>query len=352
MSDFHPRCPPPTGLVGPVRVDPVGLVRPRRGTAAGPSWRTTSHGLVVPADVPLTVEQRILEAATRLPSGGMVTGWAALRLAGAAWFDGLAPDGVRLLPVPVLLPHASRIRSAGVLVTRTRRVLPEPVARSGILCAPSETALLHELRRTTSARRAGIAVDMALAAGVADLARLREAAGRLPGAAAYAIERACAECRSPKESEMLQVWEAVAGFPRPLMNREVRDLAGRLLAIVDLLDVEAGVCGGFNGAAHRSAARQSRDEKRHAALRGVGLETFAVVGSDSERVQVERMTAARARAAWAPPGQRRWQVGAFVPAPPLVVPDAHEVERDAVMLQHYADLDARGPGEPSGRQSR
>jgi hypothetical protein len=133
------------------------------------------------------------------------------------------------------------------------------------------------------------------------------------------------------------------------MNREVRDLSGRLLAVVDLLDVEAGVCGEFNGAAHRSAARQSRDEKRHALLRGVGLETFTVVGSDSERVQVERMTAARARAAWVPAGKRRWQVGAFVSAPPLVVRDAQEAERDAVMLQHYADLDARRRGEPSGR---
>ena len=195
-------------------------------------------------------------------------------------------------------------------------------------------------------------VDMALAAGVVDLARLREAATvqrRLPAEAAYALGRACGECRSPRESDMLQVWESVAGFPRPLMNREVRDRAGRLLAIVDLLDVSAGVCGEFNGAAHRSAARQSRDEKRHAALRGVGLETFTVVGSDSERVQVERMSAARARAAWASPDERRWQVGAFVPAPPLVVPDALEAERDAIMLQHYADLDARGGGEPPGR---
>lgn len=337
MSDFHPRCPPPTGLVGPVRVDPVGLVGPRRGTAAGPSWRTTSHGLVVPADVPLTVEQRILEAATRLPSGGMVTGWAALRLAGAAWFDGLAPDGVRLLPVPVLLPHASRIRSAGVLVTRTRRVLPEPVARSGILCAPSETALLHELRRTTSARRAGIAVDMALAAGVADLARLREAAGRLPGAAAYAIERACAECRSPKESEMLQVWEGDLDLPRPLMNREVLDLSGRVMAVVDLLEVDSGTYGEYNGASHRSRERQRRDEARADALRRAGLEGFVLVAGDSERVWRERMQSARGRAAWLPEEQRRWRVGAFVPAPPL--PSADDAAFEVLMLEHYRSLE-------------
>ena len=195
-------------------------------------------------------------------------------------------------------------------------------------------------------------VDMALAAGVVDLDRLRKAADtqrRQPPAAAYALQRACAECRSPRESEMVQVWESAAGFPRPLMNREVRDLSGRLLAVVDLLDVEAGVCGEFNGAAHRSAARQSRDEKRHADLRAVGLETFAVVGSDSEQVQVERMTAARGRALWLPPGERRWQVGAFVPAPTLVVPDEEEAAREQIMLEHYAALEERELGEPSGR---
>lgn len=147
---------------------------------------------------------------------------------------------------------------------------------------PAELALLHELRRAGSDRRAGVMVDMALAAGVVELDALRRSAGarRLPGAAAYALRRACGECRSPRESDMLQVWEGMAGFPRPLMNREVRDLGGRLLAVVDLLDVEAGVAGEFNGAAHRSAARQSRDERRNAALRGVGIETCAVVGSD------------------------------------------------------------------------
>ena len=176
MSEFHPRCPPPAALIRPVRVDPDGVSGPSRGTAAGPRWRTSSHGLVVPADVPLTVEQRILEAAVRLPAGGLVTGWAALRLAGAAWFDGLARDGRTPLPVPVLLPHARRSRGPGVLDERTRRLRPDPLERHGIPCAPSEVALLHELRRAGTPRLAGVAVDMALAARVVDLDLLRDLA--------------------------------------------------------------------------------------------------------------------------------------------------------------------------------
>lgn len=337
MPDFHPCCPAPIGLVRPVRVDPDGESGPRRGTAAGPSWRTSSHGLVVPADVPQTVEQRILEAAVRLPEGGMVTGWGALRLAGAAYFDGFA--GRKALPVPVLLPHTSRIRGPGVLVERTRARLPDPVVRHGMPCAPGELALLHELRRASSARTAGVMVDMALAAGVIDLERARHAASvrRQPASAAYALQRACAECRSPRESEMMQIWESDLGFPRPLMNREVLDLSGRVIAVVDLLEVESGTYGEYNGASHRSRERQRRDEARAHALRGVGLEGFVLVAGDSERVWRERMGSARGRALWLPEDRRPWRLGAFVPAPPL--PDADEAAFEALMLEHYRSLE-------------
>jgi hypothetical protein len=351
-DSWHPRCPPPTGLVLPVRRLGPDRSGPSPGVLRGGAWVQVAQGWHVPAGTPRTPEQRTFEVAVRLREASLITGWAALRLAGASYFEGLAEDRRMPLPVPVLLPHHARLRGPQVRVERTRLPLPAAVWQSGVRCVPGELALLHELRRAATPRHAGVMVDMALAAGVVDLSRLRQAASdqrRLPAGAAYALDRACGECRSPRESDMLQIWESVAGFPRPLMNREVRDLSGRLLAVVDLLDVEAGVCGEFNGAAHRSAARQSRDEKRHAALRGVGLETFAVVGSDSERVQLERMAAARARAGWAAPHQRRWQVGAFVPAPALVVRDEEEVARDRIMLAHYAELESRRRGEPPGR---
>jgi hypothetical protein len=349
-DNWHPRCPPPIGLVAPVRRSGGRRDGPTPGVLRGPGWLQVARGWHVPAGTPRTPEQRAFEVGVRLRPGALLTGWAALRLAGASYFEGL--DRRTPLPVPVLLPHEARLRGPEVRVERTRLPIPAAVWHAGVPCVPHERALLHELRHAVGARRAGVMVDMALAAGVVDLARLRQVASAQRGlspSAAYAVDRACAECRSPRESDMLQVWESVAGLPRPLMNREVRDLSGRLLAIVDLLDVEAGVCGEFNGAAHRSAARQSRDEKRHAALRGVGLETFTVVGRDSEPAQVERMTAARARAAWAPPADRRWRVGAFVPAPPLVIPDAEEVAREEIMLRYYADLERRQAGEPSGR---
>jgi hypothetical protein len=44
-------------------------------------------------------EQRILEQSMRLPDGGAVTGWAACRLLGASFFDGLEQDGGTRSPV-------------------------------------------------------------------------------------------------------------------------------------------------------------------------------------------------------------------------------------------------------------
>ncbi|RYB94521.1 hypothetical protein EUA93_09300 [Nocardioides oleivorans] len=353
-DNWHPCCPPATGLVAPVRRWAEGREGPSAGRVRGPGFLAVSRGWHVPADTPRTPEQRAFEVGCLLPTSGMLTGWAALRLAGASYFEGVEPDRRTPLPVPVLLPHARRLRGPAVVVARTRRELPDPIVRYGVRCAPNDVALLHEIRRASSARAAGVMVDMALAAGVVERPVLRGLVRdvRLPAHATYALGRACAECRSPRESAMLQVWESVAGLPRPLMNREVRDLSGRLLAVVDLLDVDAGVCGEFNGSAHRSARRQSRDEKRHADLRAVGLETFAVVGSDSDDVQVERMHAARGRALWLPGSERRWRVGAFVPAPPLAPVDTEEAEREVIMLEHYAALEDRRSGEPSSPRSR
>jgi hypothetical protein len=169
---------------------------------------------------------------------------------------------------------------------------------------------------------------------------LREAARtgpRLPAAASYALGRACAECRSPKESEMLQVWEADLGYPRPLMNREVLDLSGRVIAVVDLLEEQSGTYGEYNGGAHRSRERQRRDEERADALRNVGPEGFVLVAGDPQRVWRERMQSARARALWLPADQRRWRLGDFVPAPPL--PDADEAAFEAIMLEHHRSLE-------------
>jgi len=57
------------------------------------------------------VEQRILEHAQRLPDQGAVTGWAALRLHGGGFLDGLDSGDLRRLPVPLAVPRSGKMRA-------------------------------------------------------------------------------------------------------------------------------------------------------------------------------------------------------------------------------------------------
>ncbi|MEO6512884.1 MAG: hypothetical protein ABIO16_17940 [Nocardioides sp.] len=83
---------PRVRVVRPVHADPSGVDGPTPGQARGPRWRRTSTGLVVPVSVTDDlVEQRIVEQGVRLRRGA-ITGWAALRLLGGGYFDGLARD--------------------------------------------------------------------------------------------------------------------------------------------------------------------------------------------------------------------------------------------------------------------
>lgn len=293
----------------------------------------------MPVSVEVSIEQRIIEAAARLKGSGMVTGWAALRLAGAAYFEG------RGRAVPVLLPHASRIRAPGVEVRRTRLTLPKPELRYGVPCAPPVVALVHELRLERDFRELVVMIEMALLARLVTWGEVREvleSTRRMHTRHFDALDLATGECRSPPEVRMMLTWLLDAGFPQPLMNREVLDLKGKRLAIVDQLDVESGAYGEYDGEAHRGRARHRSDVERAEALRDVGLEGFTIVAGDSVDVQVKRMTAARRRASWLPEEKRLWRVGEHVPMKDLMRPLTYE-ERELLSLEGEPPDDDWGP---------
>ena len=97
---------------------------------------------------------------------------------------------------------------------------------------------------------------------------------------------------------MRLVWMLDAGLPRPLCNRPVFDLRGRHLGTPDLLDVDAGVIGEYDGAVHLRTRRRARDLARESRFRACGLEYFTIVGSDlhDPSLVVERMRTTRSRA--------------------------------------------------------
>jgi len=282
-------------------------------------------------------EQRILEQSVRLPDGGAVTAWAAARLSGANFFDGLRPDGATLIPVPLALGGTSQIRGDGrVSLLRDPLDPTEVTERYGIACTRPRRALFDEARTAPDLREAVVSIDMMAAAEQASISQMRSyvethAGWRGVQQVRRALELASERSRSPNETRMRLIWVLDAGLPPPLVNQEVFDRHGRLVGVADLLDVQAGVVGEYDGADHRAARRHSKDVAREENFRRLGLEYFKVVGPDmrSHRLVVDRMASTRGRARWQPEGIRAWTIEP---------PPAWQVEPDLDSLLAYREL--------------
>ncbi len=84
--------------------------------------------------------------------------------------------------------------------------------------------------------------------------------------------------RNPWESRLRLLYVLEAGLPRPLANVAVFTMDGELIAIVDLLDPEAGLVVEFDGRDHRERHQHRADNVREEAVESLGL---TVVRADS-----------------------------------------------------------------------
>jgi hypothetical protein len=208
----------------------------------------------VPAIAPGVPEQRIVEAAGRLPAGGAVSGWAACRLHGAGFFDGLDRDGRTLMPVPVVVgPRGGTRADRGLLVRRERLDAAEVVVRQGVACTAEPRAVLDAMRWSPELREAVVAFDMACAGGLITSTAMRSYAetrggwsgiGQVRKALVLVSERS----RSPAETRLRLLWTLDARLRVPLVNWPVAGPDGRFIADVDLLDPIAGIVGEYDGA--------------------------------------------------------------------------------------------------------
>lgn len=340
------RCSPPRGLVAPVPVDPQGLTGPTPGAARGPRWRVTSHGLYVPANTPTGVpEQRIIEQSARLPPGGAATGWAACRLHGANFLDGLGADGLAEVPVPLAIGPTGNIRDDARVTISRERLTPDEVTRVvGIPVTRAERAVFDAVRLARTDRDAVAVLDTCVAAGITSIERVSTYVDRHPGwkriaRARFACLHARERAKSLAETALRLIAELDAGLPRLHVNCPVHDRSGRLLGLADLLDEEAGLVIEFDGADHRSRRQHTRDTRRDEDMRGVELEVTRVTGTDlrDTGLVVGRLQRARSRARFLPPGQRRWEA--------RPVPDCAEAElrRAEVLAEVNAEMRAAQP---------
>jgi very-short-patch-repair endonuclease len=268
---------------------------------------------------PSVVEQRIVEATVHLPPYGALTGWAALRVAGATYFDGRL--GRQALPVPLALGSSSGRRSRPGLRFAYERLDPGDVTEMrGLRVTVPARALYDELRLPGRGATGVVAADMALAARVVTVEEMDgyvmpRLGFRRSHLALEALALADPGSRSPTETR-LRVFCHHLGLRGLRTNQPVFDLRGRLICIADLFDEEAGLVIEYDGAEHRTAERQHRDILRSDACRSAGLEYCPVSAPDMRdtRDLGDRILASRRRAkastlrAWTLQRPRGWRI--------------------------------------------
>jgi hypothetical protein len=260
-------------------------------------------------------EQRIYEASMLLPEYGGVTGWAGLRWAGARYFDGTDSAG-RLLPVPLAVMHSDIRGRPGILVT-TERLAPRDLTTIDAFPVTIHVRSVgFEGRYAASVWDAVTVIDMAAYDDLVSLAEMRAYVATLNGWTGVpklraALPLANENSWSPMETFMRLVWVVMCGFPTPLCNHPLFDRGGHHVGTPDILDVEAGVVGEYEGGIHLDGKRRSKDLAREADYRRLGLEYFAMVGADRSDLSstiVPRMVEARQRARFEAESTRAWTV--------------------------------------------
>ncbi len=307
------RCQRPPDLVQAVRADRSGGGGPTpRQVANRTKWERIAPGLYVPAVRSDSVEQRILEQSARLPADAAVTGWAALRWRGAAYFDGTGIAG-EPLPVPLLLGGDNNLRPHPGSALSWEQLGPtECELVDGIWLTTVQRAIFDEMRRVDSRLHRVVTIEMAVAARLTTVALQNAYVARRPAwtgvpAVREAMTLAIDHSRSPRETRMRLVWVG-CGFPPPMCNQPVYDLDGRLVGVPDLFDPEAGLVGEYDGAHHKRRDQHRQDVAREQRFRNVGLEYFTVVAGDATHVVRERMEQARLRSRFLAPESRAWTV--------------------------------------------
>lgn len=262
-----------------MRLDLTGRTGPTRGQARnGDRWRRTSHGFYVPAWVDAgNVEQRILEASVVLPSSQAITGWAALRWLGAPWFSG-SDGGGGQLPVDLLISTLDVKTQPGFLVCGEGTHPDQMMVVDGVRATGPAWSVAFMMRRAPDLHSAVAALDMAAYSDLVTIAEVEEVISHQSSwtgvpQAREAVALADENAWSPPEVRMRLGWAARVEGARPRANLPLFDLRGQHIGTPDLIDVESGVAGDYDGVVHlgRDQRRTDRDRDELFARHGIEM---------------------------------------------------------------------------------
>ncbi len=198
----------------------------------------------------------------------------------AAWILGL--DMAPCDPVEVTVDRTAPVRArAGIRVRRAALAETEVVSRNGL----RTTSALRTVRDLGSGRDAVesvVAIDMAVRAGIVKLRDVAEHVAMHPGEKGIKrLRRATAFADPRSESPMetrLRMELVNAGLPRPSVQAELLDIAGRLLGRADLYYPDRRLVIEYDGDNHRD--RLVSDLRRQNALLNAGYHVLRFTGAD------------------------------------------------------------------------
>jgi hypothetical protein len=282
---------------------------------AGPLWRAPFRNVHVwSATDPDEPRQRALEAAALLPGEGAVGGWAAAAIGNNGELDGRGPSGNEKQPVLLCLPRSLRIRrSPDVLPWRSHLDQADVVVVDGVRVTPPVRTAFDIARKGTLEE--GVTAIDCLARGRPDfldlLAGYTRAHLKLHGARRVlgAVSLSSCRSRSAGETRFRLLWVRDAGLCRPEVNCVVRTEDGFILGMPDLLDVEHGVFGEYDGAGHRQVVQHTQDNAREEWIEHAGGIVVRATGPDLgtfRRRSVARLHAAHTRGREQGTASRGW----------------------------------------------
>ncbi len=264
----------PTKLTkGPFTLDEARGVGLSSSALGGKAWRRVGAELYCWSGAP-TDPLRVLSAWQRLlPPQSVFAG------ATAAWLLGL--DLKPTNPVEIAVPTNSGMRSRdGLSVRRCEVSRRETVSVRG-LRATSVNRTLSDLSLRWPAVEALVAIDMAVASGLADPAALRRHAeatnGRAGSRRLHSLALLAAPAESPMETRLR--WLLIqSGLPRPEVQIDLRDTKKRFVGRADLYYPSARLVLEFDGGNHRE--RLVEDDRRQNLLINAGFRLLRFTTAD------------------------------------------------------------------------
>ncbi|GAA4553761.1 hypothetical protein [Amycolatopsis samaneae] len=227
------------GAITVARLEQLG-VPPRtsyRRCAPGQPWRRLLPGVLLLSSAEPTRRQLVEAALLYAGPDAVVTGAESCRR-----------QGMRTLcdeeRVHLLVPAGYKVGTVGsVVVERTTR-MPEPVVRGELPLAPLGRAVLDECRRMRRTAPVAALLTEVVQRGKVSPSTLADelACGSSRGSAhpRSVLGKVLAGARSVAEVDAMRVWR-LTGLPRPVWNVELRDSAGRYVAIPDAWCDEVGL---------------------------------------------------------------------------------------------------------------